>query len=65
MNFEDYETLPTTDVSTHMMAGAIAGLMEHCVMYPLDSVKVNQEYSFNIKIDCKLVYRYLCVRKIV
>lgn len=65
MNFEDYETLPTTDVSTHMMAGAIAGLMEHCVMYPLDSVKVNQEYSFNIKIDRKLVYRYLCLRKMV
>lgn len=41
MNFEDYETLPpTTNVSTHMTAGAFAGVMEHCVMYPLDSVKV-------------------------
>lgn len=65
MNFEDYETLPTTDVSTHMMAGAIAGLMEHCVMYPLDSVKVNQEYNFNVKIDCKLVCHYFRLRKIV
>lgn len=40
MNFEDYETLPTTNVSTYMTAGAFAGVMEHCVMYPLDSVKV-------------------------
>lgn len=39
MNVEDYETLPTNNVATHMSAGAIAGVMEHCVMYPLDSVK--------------------------
>ncbi|XP_075230126.1 mitoferrin-1-like isoform X1 [Lycorma delicatula] len=43
MNFEDYETLPTTNVTTHMMAGAIAGVMEHCVMYPLDSVKTRMQ----------------------
>uniref|UniRef100_A0A1B6E6V8 Mitoferrin n=1 Tax=Clastoptera arizonana TaxID=38151 RepID=A0A1B6E6V8_9HEMI len=43
MNFEDYETLPTNNVSTHMMAGAIAGVMEHCVMYPLDSVKTRMQ----------------------
>lgn len=42
MNFEDYETLPTNNVGTHMIAGAIAGIMEHCVMYPLDSVKVSE-----------------------
>lgn len=40
MNFEDYETLPTQNPITHMTAGAIAGVMEHCIMYPLDSVKV-------------------------
>ena len=40
MNFEDYETLPTNSVATNMSAGAIAGVMEHCVMYPMDSVKV-------------------------
>lgn len=40
MNFEDYETLPTQNFVTHMTAGAIAGVMEHCIMYPLDSVKV-------------------------
>lgn len=43
MNFEDYETLPTQSSITHMTAGAIAGVMEHCVMYPLDSVKVSGE----------------------
>ncbi|CAH6826585.1 Gm16867 [Phodopus roborovskii] len=37
---EDYENLPTSaSVSTHMTAGAIAGILEHSVMYPLDSVK--------------------------
>jgi len=41
MDFDnDYETLPTQNVVTHMTAGAVAGVMEHCVMYPLDSVKV-------------------------
>lgn len=40
MNIDDYEQLPTTSVATNMTAGAIAGILEHCVMYPLDSVKV-------------------------
>lgn len=43
MNPDDYETLPTDNVGTHMIAGAIAGVMEHCVMYPLDSVKVSKQ----------------------
>lgn len=37
---DEYETLPTDKVSTHLMAGALAGVGEHCVMYPVDSVKV-------------------------
>lgn len=40
MNFEDYESLPSQSAATHMTAGALAGVMEHCIMYPLDSVKV-------------------------
>lgn len=40
MNFEDYESLPTKSIAVNMTAGAIAGVMEHCVMYPMDSVKV-------------------------
>lgn len=43
MNFDDYETLPTNNVLTHMTAGAIAGVMEHCIMYPLDSVKTRMQ----------------------
>ncbi|XP_021936697.1 mitoferrin-1, partial [Zootermopsis nevadensis] len=44
MDFDnDYETLPTQNVVTHMTAGAIAGVMEHCVMYPLDSVKTRMQ----------------------
>lgn len=40
IDYDEYEALPSSSVTTHMTAGAIAGIMEHCVMYPLDSVKV-------------------------
>uniref|UniRef100_A0A6B2EFS0 Putative mitochondrial carrier protein mrs3/4 n=1 Tax=Phlebotomus kandelakii TaxID=1109342 RepID=A0A6B2EFS0_9DIPT len=43
MNFDDYEQLPTTSVFTNMTAGAIAGVLEHCIMYPLDSVKTRMQ----------------------
>ncbi|KAL0276584.1 UNVERIFIED_CONTAM: hypothetical protein PYX00_004132 [Menopon gallinae] len=43
MDFEEYESLPTKNFSIHMTAGAIAGVMEHCVMYPLDSVKTRMQ----------------------
>lgn len=43
MNFEDYESLPTQNFVVHMTAGAIAGVMEHCIMYPLDSVKTRMQ----------------------
>lgn len=37
----DYEGLPQeAATSTHMLAGAVAGIMEHCLMYPIDCVKV-------------------------
>ena len=36
----DYESLPTENLSTHLCAGAAAGMMEHCFMYPVDCVKV-------------------------
>lgn len=35
----DYESLPTDKLSAHLMAGAAAGMMEHCCMYPVDCVK--------------------------
>uniref|UniRef100_A0A672K6Q8 Uncharacterized protein n=1 Tax=Sinocyclocheilus grahami TaxID=75366 RepID=A0A672K6Q8_SINGR len=38
----DYEGLPQgASTSTHMLAGAVAGIMEHCLMFPVDCVKVN------------------------
>ena len=37
----DYESLPPhVSLTTHMTAGAVAGVLEHTVMYPVDSVKV-------------------------
>jgi len=42
MDVDEYESLPTNNFTTHMIAGAIAGVMEHCLMYPLDSVKVRK-----------------------
>lgn len=38
--FDEYESLPTSNSTTHMIAGSMAGILEHCVMYPIDSVKV-------------------------
>ncbi|XP_001604399.2 mitoferrin-1 [Nasonia vitripennis] len=43
MNADDYESLPTQSVGVHMMAGACAGVMEHCVMYSVDSVKTRRQ----------------------
>ncbi|BFY98570.1 hypothetical protein BsWGS_01610 [Bradybaena similaris] len=39
-----YETLGvSTTMSTHMLAGAAAGVMEHSVMYPVDCVKTRMQ----------------------
>ncbi|XP_042341712.1 mitoferrin-2-like [Plectropomus leopardus] len=40
----DYEGLPQgAATSTHMLAGAVAGIMEHCLMYPVDCVKTRMQ----------------------
>lgn len=46
----DYEGLPQgVATSTHMLAGSVAGIMEHCLMYPIDCVKVSKQiYSYII-----------------
>ena len=36
----DYESLPTNSLWQHLLAGGMAGVMEHCCMYPVDCVKV-------------------------
>jgi len=36
-----YESLPASwSHSRHLMAGALAGMSEHCLMFPFDSIKV-------------------------
>ena len=38
---DDYEVLPASaSLSVTCVAGALAGVAEHCVMFPIDSVKV-------------------------
>ena len=47
---DDYEALPdSTPFHIVAAAGAAAGVAEHCVMYPVDSVKVC--YFQKLKID--------------
>lgn len=36
----DYEGLSHDSVAINMLAGALAGISEHAVMYPVDSIKV-------------------------
>lgn len=44
----DYEGLPQgAATSTHMLAGSVAGIMEHCLMYPIDCVKVQKANKSN------------------
>ena len=40
MGEAEYESLPTNNLPIHMLAGAAAGIAEHCVVYPVDCVKV-------------------------
>lgn len=44
MNFDDYENLPDSKLSITLFAGACAGIMEHIVMYPVDTIKVISVY---------------------
>lgn len=37
----DYEGLDHESVAINMLAGAMAGISEHAVMYPVDSIKVS------------------------
>lgn len=37
----DYEGLDHESMAINMLAGAMAGISEHAVMYPVDSIKVS------------------------
>lgn len=36
----DYEHISSTSNQVNMIAGAAAGMAEHCLVYPLDLIKV-------------------------
>ncbi|XP_008299008.1 mitoferrin-1 [Stegastes partitus] len=61
----DYESLPPhVSVTTHMTAGAVAGILEHTVMYPVDSVKTRMQ---SLQPDPNAQYRsvYEALKRIV
>lgn len=43
MEESEYESLPTQNFKVHLVAGGFAGVMEHCVMYPVDFVKTRMQ----------------------
>ena len=43
---DDYESLPDgAPFKFVALAGAAAGIAEHCIMYPIDSVKVSRDWK--------------------
>jgi solute carrier family 25 iron transporter 28/37 len=41
---EDWESLPADlPASIHMSAGALAGIAEHCILFPIDTVKTRMQ----------------------
>ncbi|ODQ79219.1 hypothetical protein BABINDRAFT_162258 [Babjeviella inositovora NRRL Y-12698] len=46
----DYEALPeSASVMAHLGAGAIAGIMEHTLMFPIDSIKTRAQIAANLR----------------
>ncbi|CAI5758278.1 unnamed protein product [Candida verbasci] len=46
----DYEALPEdASLSAHLCAGALAGIMEHTVMFPIDSIKTRIQMNLSSK----------------
>lgn len=39
----DYETVPNSPLAINLMAGALAGITEHSIMYPMDSIKTRMQ----------------------
>ncbi|XP_020327102.1 mitoferrin-1-like isoform X1 [Oncorhynchus kisutch] len=61
----DYESLPPhASLTIHMTAGAVAGILEHTVMYPVDSVKTRMQ---SLQPDPKAQYSsvYEALRRII
>lgn len=46
----DYESLGSnTTMLQNAFAGALAGIAEHCAMYPVDSIKASKKKKFFLK----------------
>ena len=43
MDHKDYEKLQTNSLVYNMLAGAIAGMVEYTLVYPLDTVKTRMQ----------------------
>ena len=63
MNFDDYEQLDTNNIGTNMTAGALAGIMEHLVMYPIDSVKVMSTNLHTFSSHMTIFYGQIIIEK--
>ena len=49
---DDYESLPDgAPFKFVALAGAAAGIAEHCIMYPIDSVKVSRDKKIIIPMN--------------
>lgn len=44
----DYEGLDHDSLAINMLAGAMAGISEHAVMYPVDSIKVRTNFHTHL-----------------
>lgn len=44
----------------HFVAGAVAGTVEHCGMYPVDTLKVIQYILYKVKINIFCTCRRIC-----
>ncbi|KAJ3367786.1 Fe(2+) transporter [Kappamyces sp. JEL0680] len=44
----DYESIPNSSHTVNMVAGALAGITEHVVTYPLDVLKTRMQFSSSI-----------------
>lgn len=43
----DYEGLSTDSLAINMLAGSLAGISEHAVMFPVDMIKVGLPSRFS------------------
>lgn len=51
----EYEGLDHQGIAINMLAGAMAGISEHAVMYPVDSIKVSSYPTWDsVGLTCQI-----------